>query len=94
MTETNYTPGPWRYEKGTNTIRSVPANYWLATMDSWDGMVNNAANGALIAEAPKLLNAVELAVATIERLHRHAPGSANGTLDVLRATIGRAKRAS
>ncbi len=55
----SHTPGPWRYEQATKTIRSVPANYWLATMDSWDGAVNNEANAKLIAAAPKMLAALE-----------------------------------
>ena len=53
--ETKHTPGPWRYEANTKTIRSVPSNYWIATMDSWDGAVNHTANAALIAQAPDLL---------------------------------------
>ena len=54
---TTHTPGPWRYEEETRTIRAVPSNYWLATMDSWDGAINNEANAALIAAAPTLLEA-------------------------------------
>lgn len=54
-----HTPGPWKFEGPTNTIRSVPANYWLATMDSWDGAVDNAANARLIAAAPDLLEALQ-----------------------------------
>ena len=42
----------WRYEESTKTIRSIPENYWIATMDSWDGAVNHAANPRLIAAAP------------------------------------------
>jgi gamma-glutamyl:cysteine ligase YbdK (ATP-grasp superfamily) len=49
-----YTPGPWRFEAGTKTIRSVPANYWIATVDSWDGSVNNQADGVLMAAAPDM----------------------------------------
>lgn len=52
------TPAPWRYEAATKTIRSVPANYWLATMDSWDGAVNHEANAKLIAAAPEMLEAL------------------------------------
>ncbi len=43
-----HTHGPWKYEEGTKTIRSQKENYWLATMDSWDGAVNNKANAARI----------------------------------------------
>lgn len=53
-----HTPGPWRYEVATKTIRSVPANYWLASLDSWDGAVNHEANARLIAAAPDLLEAL------------------------------------
>lgn len=53
-TKTAHTPGPWRYEASTKTIRSIPTNYWLATMDSWDGAINNEANARLIASAPAL----------------------------------------
>lgn len=41
------------------------------------------------AEQSPIVSALELAQATIERLQRHAPGSANGTLDVLKATISK-----
>lgn len=36
----------------------MPSNYWIATMDSWDGAVNNEANAQLIASAPELLSAL------------------------------------
>jgi len=39
----------------------------------------------------EMQNALELAVATINRLHRHAPNSANGTLDTLNQSIAKAK---
>lgn len=57
-----HTPGPWRFEESTKTIRAVPQNYWLATMDSWDGAVDHEANARLIAAAPDLLEALELAL--------------------------------
>jgi hypothetical protein len=50
----------WRYEASTKTIRSVPENYWIATMDSWDGAVNHEVNAKLIAAAPDLLHALNL----------------------------------
>lgn len=58
---TAHTPTTWRYEAGTKTIRSVPANYWLATLDSWDGAVKDSteANGRLMAAAPALLAALK-----------------------------------
>lgn len=59
----SFTNGPWRFEPATRTIRSVPANYWIATMDSWDGAVDNAANARLIAAAPELYAALHNLVA-------------------------------
>ena len=50
----------WRYEKATQTIRSVPGNHWIATMDSWDGAENHEANARLIAAAPDLLEALKI----------------------------------
>ena len=46
--DTKHTPTPWRYEAATKTIRSDPANYWLASMDSWDGAVNHDHNAEFI----------------------------------------------
>ena len=59
-----YTKTPWRYEVATKTIRAVPSNYWLATMDSWDGAVNHQANAEFIVRAcnshEELVEAAEL----------------------------------
>jgi hypothetical protein len=44
----------WRYERATKTIRSVPENHWIASMDSFDGAQDHEANAALIARAPEL----------------------------------------
>jgi hypothetical protein len=55
------------------------------------GTVPMVEHSRLIAAAPDLLNALEIAVATIQRLERHAPGSQNGTLDVARAAIAKAR---
>ncbi len=51
----SYTKGPWKYEPETKTIRSIPGDYWLATMASWDGAIDNEANAQVIAAAPDLL---------------------------------------
>ena len=60
------TPGPWRYEPETKTIRAVPSNYWLATMDSFDGAVDHVANARLIAAAPELLEALRRSLLEID----------------------------
>lgn len=49
----------WRYETETKTIRSVPENYWITTMTSFEGAVDHEANARLIAAAPELLEAIE-----------------------------------
>ena len=65
-----HTKAPWRYEAGTKTIRAVPSNHWLATMDSWDGAVDHQANALLIAAAPELLSALG---ALLEKLSAKLP---------------------
>ena len=65
-----YTPGPWRYEAHTKTIRSEPSNYWLATMDSFDGAVDNESNARLIAAAPALVEALEAVIDGLPTLGR------------------------
>lgn len=66
MSETKHTPGPWKYEEATKTIRSGRENYWLCTMDSWDGAVNHEANAKLIAAAPELLEAAKDLITALE----------------------------
>ena len=56
----------WTYEAATKTIRSVPENYWIASMDSWDGAVNHEANSHLIAAAPDLLTALKALMREVE----------------------------
>ncbi len=58
-------PRPWRYEQGTKTIRVERENYWIATVDSFDGAVNNETNAALIVTA---VNAYDANQATIKRM--------------------------
>jgi hypothetical protein len=40
-----------RYEPGSKTIRSVPENYWLVTVDSWDSAVNHDASARVMARS-------------------------------------------
>ena len=53
----------WRYEPETRTIRSVPSNHWVASMNSWDGAEDHQANARIIAAAPDLLAALQLVYA-------------------------------
>lgn len=49
-----------RYEHSTQTIRSVPENYWLATMNSWDGAIDHGYHALLFTAAPAMRDALEL----------------------------------
>jgi hypothetical protein len=58
----------WRYEEATKTIRSVPENYWIATMDSFEGAVNHERNAKLIAAAPVMLDALRSVAAAYQQM--------------------------
>lgn len=63
----------WRYEEPTKTIRSVPQNHWIATMDSWDGAEDHAANARIIAAAPQLVRALESLLDMVTDNRTHGP---------------------
>jgi hypothetical protein len=71
--------------KGALAALSQPATFPADVEAAKTWLQNAIANDT----SADLLNACELAVATIERLSRH--NSANGTLDVLRSAIAKAK---
>ncbi len=75
--------GPWRYEAATKTIRSVPENYWLASMNSWDGAVDHEANALVMAASAELL-------AVCKRLLAEVPMGA-GHIRQLSAAISKAE---
>ncbi len=93
-----HTPGPWQMDYDRNFDRyNLRGRYSFGHFQGWsaDGVTTEAedkANARLIAAAPDLLNALELAVATIERLapDHHGFNSAKGTLDVACAAIAKA----
>lgn len=70
---------------------------------TWPGELQSIAKAALSVQpsptqrvrdaGPSALEVLTVAMATIERLQRHAPGSANSTLDVIRAAIAREQNA-
>lgn len=90
-----HTPGPWAIESGglNRYVVEESTGNVLASLNypSHRDIDNERANARLIAAAPELLQALELAKATIERLHRHAPNSAKGTLDVVSSAIAKAQ---
>lgn len=101
-----HTPGPWVCEYpdkivAMNLVESESNNSSLVIATVRTGLVLanqnergcTGANAHLIAAAPDLLEALELAVATIDRLGvQHGPfNSAQGTLDVARAAIAKAR---
>jgi hypothetical protein len=65
--------GPWRWAAGSNTIRTQKGNYWIATVDSWDGCTNNEENAALIAAAPEMLEALQAIQAAYGRTDNGQP---------------------
>ncbi len=56
----------WRYEKETKTIRTVPGNHWIASLDSWDSMVDNEVNAAFIVRA---CNSHDDLLAALKQMH-------------------------
>lgn len=87
----------WRYEQETKKIRTVPDNYWVATvadMDSFDGSLNHELNAKLIAAAPKMLLALQRAVPWLSKMiadENHlqcaAPHDAVNTLEMMTEII-------
>ena len=49
--EVKHTALPWKFEQTTKTIRQIPSNCWIASVDSWDGLVNNNADSEFIIRA-------------------------------------------
>lgn len=93
-TESKHTPGPWFNPADSVSVFDGRGKERHKICDAAWVTINvkdARANARLIAAAPELLNALQLAQATIERLHRHAPGSAKGTLDVITAAIAKAE---
>lgn len=56
----------WRYEASSQTIRSVPENYWIASLDSWDGAVNHALNAYAIERVPQMIAALKAAALVVD----------------------------
>ena len=91
-----HTPGPWhRNIKPASHYPVIFAgrNTHVAVVERRPNAEENEANCNLIAAAPGLLEALTLAVATIERLEVKHNGfsSVAGTLDVARAALAKAK---
>ena len=94
----NHTPGPWKVvRRGTVGDFSILGTEFVsgeAQTTHTAGIafdILHEANAHLIAAAPAMYEALSMAQATIERLQRHAPGSAIGTLDVIKAAIAQAE---
>lgn len=98
---TNHTPTPWATD-GRWIVQDMDGrSFWPGQSFIADcvpsesapnrGTENTKANAELIVLAVnsrvRMFEALEMAEATIQRLQRHAPGSANGTLDVIRDAL-------
>lgn len=68
-----HSPAPWIMAPGSKTVRAMPQNYWIATLDSWDGAVDHEANAKLICAAPELLAALEMCVKCYEEIRDAQP---------------------
>lgn len=66
-----HTPGPWYSEE--NNVFTVQLGYWIAEMGKNKSFTKNNderhANARLIAAAPELLEALELALVRLEQLN-------------------------
>jgi hypothetical protein len=71
----------WRYEPETKTIRSIPENYWIASMDSFDGALDHKSNANLIAAAPEMLAALKAIQHNAEVMNRAEPHAVFSAID-------------
>lgn len=86
-----HTPGDWQTVFRNGDFVMLGGNGQTVFMiGDTRRLIPSLEDRRVIEGAPGMLNALTVAQATIERLQRHAPGSANGTLDVIRAAIARA----
>ncbi len=82
----SYTKGAWNYAPGYSTI--IVVNEYKLKMVADFGkcsLPETEDNARLMAASKEMLNALQLAEATIQRLDKH--GSAVGTLQVIEAAI-------
>jgi len=92
MSAANHTPGPWSVVELTpNTVQTPSGRIsvnWNATHDDGKRLNEAEANARLIAAAPELLDALELALEIIEAT---GPGSYPVAEEQIRAAIAKAK---
>lgn len=89
-----HTPGPWEVVgHGGLEVRSTPEQILIAGCfyTGTNRRGQSKANARLISAAPKMLEALELAQATIVRLDRGDHESAKETLNVIYAAIAHAE---
>jgi hypothetical protein len=104
-TQGKHTPGPWRAQPlegpghwqiiNESCLQLAMARHWPngQGLNIPECREETDANARLIAAAPELLAALELALATIERLRPSSRGfdSTRGTKDVVCAAIAKVK---
>lgn len=83
----NHTPGPW-YEGSSGNHQGIIIH---EATGATVAVSYDKKDTAIIAAAPELLDALELAEATIERVNPRVHGSCGGTIEVIRAAIRKAK---
>ena len=86
---------PWNYQANSGTVRDSRNHCLFSSATFANGGTFDAANlkhaGEILQLAAASPDLLKLAEATIQRLERHAPGTANGTLDVIRGAIAKSK---
>ena len=91
---TKHTPGPWGVRIGGDAYTVEAADsLTVAWVTRRRDKPETRLNACLMGSAPDLLAALEMAVATIERIApKHGPfSSVDGTLSVARAAIAKAE---
>ena len=86
-----YSKSKWRYEKATQTIRTVPENYWVASMNSFEGMMDHEANGEAIARHHNIIirKGDDSLAACGELIHGDGTSaSLQRTIDLARKALG------
>lgn len=86
----------WKYEKGTQTVRTVPGNHCVVAIrnfssgGSTDGTLNTEEVASLIAAAPELLFAVEAVMTGL--MFPNTPG-VPGVAELLKLCLAAANKA-
>lgn len=101
MSRTKPTPGPWRYEQSTQTVRTMPENYCVVALETFGkgGSTDAAMSdldklGRLISQAPDMLQGLKLALDHLLVAEEYCPaegGARRELMAKLQSIINRAE---